>query len=59
MHVEYEEISLNGKDELREQLSRENNGWRTVPMIFIDGQFMGGFDDVNKLYKSGELAKLL
>jgi glutaredoxin 3 len=59
MHVEYEEISLNGKDELREQLSRENNGWRTVPMIFIDGRFMGGFDDVNKLYKSGELAKLL
>lgn len=59
MNVEYEEINLDGKDALRAQLSQENKGWRTVPMIFINDKFMGGFDDVNKLYKSGELLKLI
>ena len=29
----------------------ENNGWRTVPMIFIDDKFIGGFDDTNKLQR--------
>lgn len=57
--VKYEEINLDGKDELRAKLSQENNGYRTVPMIFIDKKFIGGFDDANKLFKSGELNKLL
>lgn len=59
LNVPYEEINLDGKEDLRSQLSKENNGWRTVPMIFIQGKFMGGFDDVNRLYKSGELLKIL
>jgi glutaredoxin 3 len=57
--IAYEEINLDGKDELRTKLSKENNGWRTVPMIFIFDKFVGGFDDVNKLHKNGELMKLL
>ena len=57
--AEYEEVNLDGKDELRVKLSNENKGFRTVPMIFIDDKFIGGFDDANKLHKNGELAKLL
>ena len=57
--AEYEEINLDGKDELRAKLSNENGGFRTVPMIFIDNKFIGGFDDASKLHKSGELTKLL
>ena len=59
LQVNYEEINLDGNDELRAKLSTENNGFRTVPMIFIDHKFIGGFDDANKLHKNGELAKLL
>lgn len=55
----FEEISLDDNPELRTKLSKENNGWRTVPMIFINGKFVGGFDDVNTLHKSGALQKLL
>ncbi|MES2615551.1 MAG: glutaredoxin domain-containing protein [Bdellovibrionota bacterium] len=57
--VDYEEINLDGQDELRTKLSAENNGFRTVPMIFIGNKFIGGFDDTQKLHKSGELKKML
>lgn len=59
LDIPFEEISLENNHELRQQLSRENRGWRTVPMIFINEKFVGGFDDVNKLNTSGELKKLL
>jgi monothiol glutaredoxin len=34
-------------------------GWPTFPMIFIDGVLIGGFQDLQKLSESGDLAKLL
>jgi glutaredoxin 3 len=55
----YEEISLDGKEELRASLSTQHGGWKTVPMIFVDEKFIGGFDDTVKLKNSGELARLL
>lgn len=57
--VVFQEISLDHNDELRSKLSLENNGWRTVPMIFIGEKFMGGFDDVNKLHTKDQLLPLL
>ena len=57
--VDYKEISLENDPTLRAKLSKENNGWRTAPMVFIGDKFIGGFDDTNKLHKNGELAKLL
>jgi glutaredoxin 3 len=57
--VAFEEINLDGKDELRAKLSMENNGYRTVPMIFINNKFIGGFDDANSLHKKGELKNIL
>lgn len=57
--VAYEEIGLDGQYELRARLSEENGGWRTVPMVFIGDRFVGGFDDVNELRRSGELQTIL
>lgn len=34
-------------------------GWRTFPMIFVKGTFIGGASELAKLAESGELAKLL
>ncbi len=56
-NIEFKEVSLDSDSDLRQKLSDENNGWRTVPMIFIDDKFVGGFDDLKKLHDSGELAK--
>jgi glutaredoxin 3 len=56
---DFEEIKLDTNPELRMKLSQENNGWRTVPMIFIDGKFLGGFSDVSEIHKKGQLMPLL
>jgi glutaredoxin 3 len=55
LKVPYEEISLEDKPELRRKLSKENNGYRTVPMIFIDGKFIGGYTELAALHKQGKL----
>jgi monothiol glutaredoxin len=35
------------------------SGWQTFPMVFVKGQLVGGFSDLETLVKSGELKKLL
>jgi len=35
------------------------SGWQTLPMVFVKGQLIGGFSDLQKLVNSGELKKLL
>ena len=35
------------------------SGWPTFPMIFVKGTLIGGFDDLRRLLRSGELATLL
>ena len=32
-------------------------GWQTFPMIFVQGILIGGFTDLERLLKSGELTK--
>jgi monothiol glutaredoxin len=32
-------------------------GWPTFPMVFVKGVFVGGADDLERLIKSGELAR--
>jgi glutaredoxin 3 len=55
----FEEVKLDTNPDLRLKLSEENNGWRTVPMIFINDKFYGGFSDITELHKKGELLPLL
>ncbi len=43
---------------LDEMLERSQGRW-TVPEIFIDGDLIGGFDDLRALEASGELDVLL
>ena len=53
--IDFEEIGLGRDPELRQRLSAENNGWRTVPMVFIDGRLIGGYSELRKLVRRGEL----
>ncbi len=55
LKVPYEEINLENQPALRQKLSEENNGYRTVPMIFIDGTFIGGYTELAALHKQGKL----
>lgn len=55
LNLPFEEINLDNEPELRRQLSEENNGFRTIPMIFVDNQFVGGFQELVRWQKEGKL----
>jgi glutaredoxin 3 len=56
--VAYTEIDVTGNAALRMEIMQAS-GRRTVPQIFIDGQSIGGFDELYQLEQSGELDVLL
>ncbi len=55
---EYTEIGVDFDHGKRAWLV-ETTGQRTVPQIFIDGQPVGGYQELAALHRSGELARLL
>lgn len=57
--VAYEEVDVSDDAALRETMTQEAGGRRTVPQIFINGQHIGGCDDLYALDKAGGLDPLL
>ena len=57
-NVEFEEIDVTDDPARRIEMERLS-GRRTVPQVFIEGQPVGGFDDIRRLYAAGELDRLL
>ncbi len=55
----YTEINLSRQPELRDEMLAKSNGRKTVPQIFINGQHIGGSDDLYALDKAGGLDPLL
>lgn len=56
--IEFEAIDVTDDDKTREWLVK-TTGYKTVPQIFIDGQPIGGSDQLSKLDKEGKLDQLL
>lgn len=52
--VTYDETQLDEDPERFERL-KEETGQKTVPQIFINGEFIGGCDELFELEESGEL----
>lgn len=59
LEVEFEEIPLDHKPDLRQSLSNANNHWPTLPMIFIGEHFVGGYTDLARLHRRRGLRSLL
>jgi glutaredoxin 3 len=55
----FAEIDLWQEPQRREEMLRRAEGRRTVPQIFIDGQGVGGCDDLQALDAQGHLDRLL
>ncbi len=55
----FTEIDLTHDDDLRRTISAKAWNYRTVPMIFVGEQFIGGYDQLRELDQSGELAKMI
>ncbi|HEY4136282.1 MAG TPA: glutaredoxin 3 [Alphaproteobacteria bacterium] len=55
----YEETDLTVTPGARDKMIERAGGLRTVPQIFIDGQHIGGSDDLQALERAGKLDPLL
>ncbi|MGI9186270.1 MAG: glutaredoxin domain-containing protein [Gaiellales bacterium] len=56
--IEYEEINVDRIPGFREKLV-EMTGRMTIPQIMVDGEPIGGYDDIAALDRAGELLPLV
>ena len=56
--VTYQLIDLTDKPE-EMQAIKDKTGWRTVPIIMINDQLIGGYTDIKTLDEEGKLDALL
>lgn len=56
--VEIEKVRVDLQPELR-AVMMEKTGRRTVPQIYINGEHVGGYDDLASLNHAGKLDSLL
>lgn len=57
--IAYDEIDVTMVPGARDEMVERSNGRRTVPQIFINGQGIGGSDELHALDYQGALDKLL
>ena len=57
--MKFIEISLEDEPFKREEMLKRTNGNFTVPQIFIDNKYIGGFKELNLLEINGKLNNLL
>lgn len=55
--VSYEEIDVTESQKKRE--AKEKFGWPTLPMIFINDELIGGYDELRALERQNKLDELL
>jgi glutaredoxin 3 len=57
--VAYSEYVIDGDEAARSAMAVKSGGRRSVPQTFINGQHVGGCDDLYALERSGQLEALL
>ena len=54
--LEYDEISLDDDPSFRQRVHDLGRQW-TVPLVVIDGEAIGGYDELSALNRSGALSE--
>ncbi len=57
--VDYTEYNIWSKDEYKDEMLKRSGGAQTVPQIFINGDHIGGSDDLHAIDRAGHLDGLL
>ncbi|MCL4122729.1 UNVERIFIED_CONTAM: hypothetical protein GTU68_021728 [Idotea baltica] len=57
--VSFSEVDVMADPSRRAEMMQRANGGRTVPQIFINGEHVGGNDDLQALERAGKLDPLL
>jgi len=53
--IPFEKIDVTGDDEARATLVEDTGGRRTVPVIFVDGRPIGGYEELARLIAANGL----
>jgi glutaredoxin 3 len=56
--IDYDVVDLTDKPEEIDRIKNET-GWRTVPIIMINGKLIGGYTDLKALDDEGKLDQML
>ena len=57
--VDYVEHEISGNEALRAEMIERSGGGRTVPQVIVDGEPLGGCDDLFELERAGKLDEML
>lgn len=57
--LKFTEINIEADEQKQNEMINKSGGRRTVPQIFINGQHIGGYDELYALERQGQLDKLL
>ncbi|MEJ6396568.1 glutaredoxin 3 [Yoonia sp. 208BN28-4] len=58
-NVGYTTVNILAQPDRRAEMIQRANGRSTVPQIFIGGEHVGGYDDLNALHGRGKLDAML
>ena len=58
MNVDFKDVNVLEDDNLREGIKTFTD-WPTIPQLYVKGEFVGGCDIIQEMYKSGELSEVL
>jgi glutaredoxin 3 len=56
--LDYVEVRIDTDPGRRDEMLSRSGGRRTVPQIFVNGEHVGGFDDLVAAERSGRLGEL-
>ena len=59
LRLNFQEKIIDNNVRLREEMILKAGGKKTVPQIFIGEKHVGGYDDLELLFKNGELMSLI
>ncbi|MFC5066837.1 glutaredoxin 3 [Flaviflagellibacter deserti] len=57
--IDFTEIDISGKAEIRAEMIQRANGRTTVPQVFVGDRHLGGCDDIYALDSVGKLDPVL
>jgi GrxC family glutaredoxin len=58
-HIPFETVDVTHDQEMRDELAERTHGRRTVPVVFIDDQPIGGFQELASLVRRGKLEEIV
>ena len=55
--LQYKEIKLEIEPEKKEEMIKRTNGKKTIPQIFIDNKYIGGYTELHNYFLNNKLNK--